>query len=129
LGDKRSVGINIFYFFTFGIILACIIVNQLLKKKYSIKSGMWIYKWVNPLHAITELSVVVILIIIFFFIINTDSIYFMDVPILVILYLAIFSIRALFEWYFEKESKRYILTVNIVVALVIIMGLAVVFII
>jgi len=115
--------------FTFIVVILSIIADQLLKKKYSIKSNGWVYKWISVWHGVTEMLVIAISVTFFFFIIGSpDSNYFMNIPILVILFFILFSTRAWFEWYFEKESKRYILTLNMIAAILLIMGLAIVFI-
>ncbi|MFP3919228.1 DUF4181 domain-containing protein [Lysinibacillus telephonicus] len=88
-----------------------------IRKKFGIeKREGFIYKGVNELQRWVEGSILVIFLILFWFLI--DYVFH-----LLIFYFVILNLfRALMEWRYEREEKRYLLTLHLIIIYLLILG-------
>lgn len=99
---------NIISFLIVGSIflIAGVLTERCLKKKYAIsKNEGWIYHPVNNFQKYTEIILSIIFIVSICFLDNSEMWFFVYFSILN-------CFRALMEWKYERETKRYLLSLS-----------------
>lgn len=83
-----------------------VLMERFLKKKYAIaKNEGWIYHPVNNFQKYTEIILSIIFIVSICFLDNSEMWFFVYFSILN-------CFRALMEWKYERETKRYLLSLS-----------------
>jgi uncharacterized membrane protein YidH (DUF202 family) len=113
---------NIISFLIVGSIflIAGILTERFLKKKYAIaKNEGWIYHPVNNFQTYTEIILSIILIVSIYFLDNLGMMFFVYFSVLN-------SFRAFMEWKYERETKRYLLSLFSAIYFIIFIGVLIV---
>lgn len=80
------------------------ILNRYIRKKLQIEKTPWaIYKPINDFQKWIERFLFILYFILLWFIDNTFE-------LTIILFVLLYSLRAFMEWKYEKEKKKYVLT-------------------
>ncbi|MCO7127156.1 DUF4181 domain-containing protein [Sporolactobacillus shoreicorticis] len=93
-----------------------LLVDRYLKKKYNIaESKGWIYRPINRIHSSLEAVLFLLFLIALFF--------FNAAPMVVIIYVALANaLRALMEWKYDREKRRYLFSLSSVIFLTVFFG-------
>lgn len=108
-----------FNFISFSIVflILFIVIERVVRKRANIEVKGFFYKHINRQHKWGEILIILLNILIYFpLIFYSDMIegYYMIIGIIVL-----YGFRAFMEWKYEKETKRYIISVMTSICLLI----------